>query len=60
VTGETTGINNVWSEENIDVAKREFFTLDGKQATTFRQNDIYIMKVTDKNGKVYTMKAIRK
>ena len=60
VTGETTGINNVWSEENIDVAKREFFTLDGKQATTFRQNDIYIMKVTDKNGKVYTMKAIRR
>ncbi|MBO5824560.1 MAG: T9SS C-terminal target domain-containing protein, partial [Prevotella sp.] len=60
VIGETTGINNVWSEENIDVAKREFFTLDGKQATTFRQNDIYIMKVTDKNGKVYTMKAIRK
>lgn len=60
VTGETTGINNVWSEENIDVAKREFFTLDGKQDTTFRQNDIYIMKVTDKNGKVYTMKAIRK
>lgn len=60
VTGETTGINNVWSEENIDVAKREFFTLDGKQATTFRQNDVYIMRITDKNGKVYTMKAIRK
>ena len=59
VTGETTGINNVWSEENIDVAKREFFTLDGKQVTTMKQHELYIMKITDTNGNVHSVKVIK-
>ena len=46
VSGEVTGIENVWSEADIDVAKREFFTLDGKQATTFRQNGFWCFLMT--------------
>jgi len=59
VTGETTGIPSVWSEEHIHVAKREFFTLDGKQVTQMLSHGIYVMKVTDTDGNVHTMKIIK-
>jgi microcystin-dependent protein len=59
VSGEVTGIENVWSEADIDVAKREFFTLDGKQVTTMKQHELYIMKITDNNGNVHSVKVIK-
>ncbi len=34
ITGEPTGIQTPWTEDNINVVKREFFTLDGKQVKT--------------------------
>ena len=59
VTGETAGINTVWSEDNIEVAKREFFTLDGKAVSKMNTHEVYIMKVTDKKGKIHMMKIIK-
>lgn len=59
VTGETTGIHTVWSEANIDVAKREFFTLDGKQVSQMQSHGVYIMKLTDTKGNVHTVKIIK-
>lgn len=59
VSGEVTGIENVWSEAGIDVAKREFFTLDGKQVTTMKQHELYIMKITETNGNVHSVKVIK-
>ena len=59
VSGEVTGIENVWSEADIDVVKREFFTLDGKQVTTMKQHELYIMKITDTNGNVHSVKVIK-
>ena len=59
VTGETTGIPSVWSEDNIEVAKREFFTTDGKQVRQMQSHGIYIMKVTDTKGNIHTMKIIK-
>ena len=59
VTGETTGIPSVWSEDTIEVAKREFFTTDGKQVSQMHSHGIYIMKVTDTKGNIHTMKIIK-
>lgn len=59
VTGETTGIPSVWSEDTIEVAKREFFTTDGKQVSQMQSHGIYIMKVTDTKGNIHTMKIIK-
>ncbi len=59
VTGETTGIPTVWSEDNIEVAKREFFTTDGKQVSQMLSHGIYIMKTTDTKGNIHTMKIIK-
>lgn len=54
----TTGIPTVWSEDNIEVAKREFFTTDGRQVSTLQQHGVYLMKVTDTKGNVHTTKVI--
>ena len=59
VTGEPTGIPSVWSEDNIEVAKREFFTTDGKQVSQMLSHGVYIMKVTDTKGHIHTMKIIK-
>lgn len=59
VTGEPTAIHSVWSEDHLEVAKREFFTIDGKQVSQMQQHGVYVMKVTDTAGKVYTMKVIK-
>jgi len=59
VAGEASGINTVWSEDDINVAKREFFTVDGKQVTKMQSHGVYLMKITDTEGKVYSMKIIK-
>ncbi len=59
VTGNPAAIHTVWSEDDIDVAKREFFTLDGKQVTKMTSHEVYLMKVTDTKGGVYTVKIIK-
>lgn len=59
ITGETTGIHTVWNEDQIEVAKREFFTLDGKKVDKFDAHNVYVMKITDTTGKVYSMKVIK-
>lgn len=59
VTGNPTAIHSVWSEDNIDVDKREFFTLDGKQVTTMQSHEVYVMKITDKKGNVHSVKIIK-
>ena len=59
ITGNTTGIRSVWSEDGIDVVKREFFTTDGKAVSDMQSRGVYVMKVTDRQGKVYTSKIIK-
>ena len=59
ITGNTTGIHSVWSEDGIDVVKREFFTTDGKAVSDMQSRGVYVMKVTDRQGKVYTSKIIK-
>ncbi len=59
VTGDASGIQAPWSEADIDVAKREFFTLDGKQVSVLKQHEVYIMKLTDTAGKVHAVKIIK-
>ena len=59
ITGQTTAIHTVWSEDGVDVAKREFFTTDGKAAGKLQSRGIYVMKMTDRQGKVYTSKIIK-
>ncbi len=59
VTGNPTAIHHVWSEDNFEVAKREFFTLDGKQVTTMQSHKVYVMKITDTKGKVHSVKIIK-
>lgn len=59
VTGNPTAIHNVWSEDGIEVAKREFYTLDGKQVSTMQSHEVYVMKITDTKGKVHTVKIIK-
>ena len=59
ITGNPTAIHTVWSEADIDVAKREFFTLDGKQVGQMEPRGVYLMKITDKQGRTHTMKVIK-
>ena len=60
VTGEASqAIHPVWSEEGIDVVKREFFTLDGKRVEKMQSHEVYLMKVTDTTGQVHAVKIIK-
>jgi hypothetical protein len=60
IVGEaTTAIQPVWSEDGIDVVKREFFTLEGCQVTQMQSRQTYLMKVTDAAGNVHTVKVIK-
>ena len=60
VTGDViTGIGNPSADNNIEVAKREFFTVDGKAAASFKRGEVYIMKTTDTEGNVRTAKVIK-
>ena len=55
----STAIQPVWSEENMQVVKREFFTLDGKKASSLKSHEVYVMKVTDAKGKSHSVKIIK-
>ena len=59
VTGETLGIHPEWNENDIEVAKREFFTLDGQHVSQMRSQEVYLMKITEVSGKTHTMKVIK-
>lgn len=59
VTGEPTGITTPWSDETVEVAKRKFYTVDGKRAKSFRSGEVYIMKVTDTKGNTHSTKVIK-
>lgn len=61
VTRDPAAIQSVFSEENLDIVKREFFTTDGKVVTSLNdvQNGMLIMKLTERNGKVHTMKVLK-
>ena len=54
-----TAISPIWSEDNIQVKKREFFTLDGKKVTTLRAHETYVMRITDAEGHVQNVKIIK-
>ncbi len=58
VTGDVTAIQLVWSEDDIEVAKREFFTLDGKPVSRLMPRGVYMMRLTDTSGKVHNVKII--
>ncbi|MBR0036172.1 MAG: hypothetical protein IJP70_00860 [Bacteroidales bacterium] len=57
ITGTPSAIHNVWSEDELEVAKREFFTLDGKPVRTLQSGEIYLMRITEKTGKQQTVKV---
>ncbi|MBO4821151.1 MAG: T9SS C-terminal target domain-containing protein [Prevotella sp.] len=59
VTGEQTGVIPVWKEEDIDVVKREYFTLDGKKVTHLKPQEVYVMKTVDTDGETHTMKVVK-
>ncbi len=59
ITGDPAGIQAPWTEADIDIAKREFFTLDGKQVSTLKQHEVYIMKLTDTKGQIHSVKIIK-
>jgi hypothetical protein len=56
--GIATPVQPAWSEEDIEVKSREFFTLDGHQVVRLHPHEVYLMKVTDTHGSVYTTKVI--
>ena len=59
VTGEAqSAIHPVWSENGLNVVKRVFFTVDGRQVSTLQSHEVYLMKVTDSEGRVHTVKIL--
>ena len=59
VTGDAqSAIRPVWSEEGMTVVKREFFTLDGRKVSTLHSHEVYLMKVTDSEGRVHSVKIL--
>jgi hypothetical protein len=59
VTGDPSAIPHVFDERQINVAKREFFTVDGRPVEKFQSQETYVMRLTDVDGKIYTMKVIK-
>ena len=60
VTGNANqAIQPVWSEDGIKVVKREFFTLDGKRTDQMQPRQTYLMKVTDADGNVHSVKILK-
>ncbi|MCR5679357.1 MAG: hypothetical protein K6G08_03970 [Prevotella sp.] len=60
VTGDASqAVHPVWSEEGLDVVKRQFFTVDGKQVEKMLPHEVYLMKVTDATGRVHTVKIMK-
>ena len=60
VTGDAlAAIQPVWSEDGIRVVKREFFTLDGRRVDEMQPHQTYLMKVTDADGNVRSVKILK-
>ena len=59
VTKDPAAIQTIFNEANLDIVRREFFTLDGKIVTTLNPRNTYIMRITESNGKTHTMKVIK-
>lgn len=61
VTRDPSAIQNIFNEANLDIIRREFFTLDGKAVTSLGDlhSGILLMKITERNGKTHTMKIVK-
>ena len=60
ISGEAeTAIQPAWSEDGLDVVKREFFTLDGRRVEQMQSLEVYLMKVTDSEGRTHAVKVIK-
>ena len=59
VSGQTDGIRSAQSEESADIVSREFFTLDGKQVSQLAAHEVYLMKTTDSQGNIRTVKILK-
>lgn len=58
VTGDPAAIHQVFDEHDLEVVKREFFTTDGKPVTQMQSHEVYVMRLTEANGQVHTMKVL--
>ena len=59
VTGNPNAIHKVWSEDDIQVVKREFFALDGRQVYELQSGQVYIMRLTDTEGNIHSVKILK-
>lgn len=59
VTGNPTAIHKVWSEDDIQVQQREFFSLDGRQVYELQSGQVYVMRLTDTEGNVHSVKILK-
>ncbi|MDO5447174.1 MAG: T9SS C-terminal target domain-containing protein [Prevotellaceae bacterium] len=55
---DPSGIDEIFSERNLNIVAREFFTIDGKKVSKLQSHEVYLMKCTDEIGKIHTMKVI--
>ena len=60
VTRDPAAIQTVFNEADLDIVRREFFTIDGKAVSNLNPRNTYIMRITERNGKTHTMKIVRK
>lgn len=58
VTGDPSAIHQVFDERNLDIVNREFFTTDGKPVSRMESHEVYIMRLTEANGTVHSMKVL--
>ncbi len=59
VTGNPTAITEVFNEQTLDIAKKEFFTLDGKPVKHLESQETYLMQITEQSGKIHTVKILK-
>ena len=59
ITDATAAIHSVWSDDGVQIVKREFFTLDGRRVSRMQSHETYIMQTTDANGRTRSVKIIK-
>ena len=59
ISDDPTGIPSVSDNDSKSVVSREFFTLDGRKVNELQPHEVYLMKTTDSEGKVRTVKVIK-
>ena len=59
VTDDNTAVPQIFDEKKLSIAKREFFTVDGRQVSTMQSGEVYIMKITETSGNVQSVKIIK-